>query len=109
MGEVLSNMVNGFLSFIHGFLLTWGLFILFALLVYFTWKLVRAVPNTKPKTIDPRSDSSVRWADVAGAQEARAGGGEVVQVLPGPQRVHRLGGPAAQGGPPDGAPPPRET
>src|SRR3954452_16893539 len=91
MGEGLSNMVNGFLAFIHGFLLTWGLFILFALLVYFTWKLVRAVPNTKPKTIDPRSDSSVRWADVAGAEEARAELEEIVQFLREPKRFQKLG------------------
>src|SRR3954452_5697144 len=91
MGEGLSNMVNGFLAFIHGFLLTWGLFILFALLVYFTWKLVRAVPNTKPKTIDPRSSSSVRWEDVAGAEEARAELEEIVQFLSDPKRFQKLG------------------
>jgi cell division protease FtsH len=91
MGEVLFEIVSGFLAFLHGFLLSWGLFILFALLVYLTWRLVRAVPNTKPKTIDPRSDSSVRWDDVAGAEEARAELEEIVEFLRDPRRFQKLG------------------
>jgi hypothetical protein len=42
----MGDMVSQFLSFLHDFLLTWGLFIFFALLLYLTWKLVRAVPSS---------------------------------------------------------------
>jgi cell division protease FtsH len=76
---------------LHRFLVEWGLFILFGALVYFAWKMARAIPATKPQTIDPRDDTNVRWADVAGLEEVRAELEEVVQFLQDPERFEKLG------------------
>jgi cell division protease FtsH len=91
MLDPLSAMLSHFFDFLHGFLLTWAVPILFGLLVLLTWRLVRAIPSTKPKTIDPRSNSSVKWDDVAGVEEARAELEEIVEFLREPRRFQRLG------------------
>ncbi|MGN6377727.1 MAG: ATP-dependent metallopeptidase FtsH/Yme1/Tma family protein [Gaiellales bacterium] len=76
---------------LHAFLVNWGLYILFGGLVFFAWKMARAIPSTKPQTIDPRDDTNVRWDDVAGLEEVRAELEEIVQFLQDPERFERLG------------------
>jgi cell division protease FtsH len=76
---------------LHAFLVDWGIFILFGALVYLTWRMLRAMPSTKPKTIDPRDDTNVRWEDVAGLEEVRAELEEIVQFLQHPERFEKLG------------------
>ena len=49
------------------------------------------MPNTKPLEITPRSDSAVRWEDVAGVDEVRAELQEVVEFLRHPDRFEKLG------------------
>ena len=71
MLDVLGQMLSDIIDALHAFLLTWFIPLCFALLVFLTWKLVRAIPSTKPKTIDPKSNSSVRWEDVAGTSGPR--------------------------------------
>ena len=51
----------------------------------------RMMPNTKPIEITPRSDSAVRWDDVAGVDEVRAELQEVVEFLRHPGRFEKLG------------------
>src|SRR4051794_23398177 len=91
MLAVLGQMLSDFFDTLHSFLLTWFVPLCFALLVFFVWKMVRALPNTKPKKLDPRSDSSVKWSDVAGVDEAREELEEIVEFLSDPKRFHKLG------------------
>ena len=73
------------------FLIAWIIPILFALLVYISWRMLKMMPNTKPQEIKPRSDSAVRWEDVAGVDEVRAELEEVVEFLRDPNRFEKLG------------------
>ena len=76
---------------VHTFLITWGIPIAFVAIAFFTWKLVRSIPSTKPKTIDARDDTRVRWDDVAGLEEPRMELEEIVEFLSDPSRFEKLG------------------
>jgi cell division protease FtsH len=78
-------------GWLHGFLIDWGIFILLGLLCWLTWKFISMMPNVKPKQVDARADSSVRWDDVAGVEEVRAELEEVVEFLRDPARFAKLG------------------
>ena len=52
---------------------------------------LRYLPRTKPQEIKPSSASSVRWQDVAGADEAKDELREVVEFLRDPKRFRKLG------------------
>ena len=71
--------------------LTWLPIIFFGLIVLLLWRTVALMPRIKPKHIEMDSSSSVTWADVAGAQEAKAELAEVVDFLRHPERFQRLG------------------
>src|SRR2546423_10325232 len=75
----------------------WAPIIFMALLVFFIWRTMKLMPRTKPQEITPDSKSSTGWADVAGADEAKAELQEVVEFLRDPQRFHRLGASVPQG------------
>src|ERR687895_365104 len=53
--------------------------------------LVMLMPQVKPATVDTKSKSAVKWADVAGNEEARAELEEVVEFLRAPGRFEKLG------------------
>jgi cell division protease FtsH len=75
----------------RNFLLGWlPIFLLIALL-YLMWRVVAMMPRTKPQAIQPDSNSSVRWVDVAGADEAKDELREVVEFLREPERFAALG------------------
>ncbi len=78
-------------GWLHGFLIDWGLLILLGLFCWLTWKFITMMPNVKPKQVDAREDSTVRWDDVAGVEEVRAELEEVVDFLKDPARFAKLG------------------
>ena len=59
------QFLHAAVTILHSFLIDWGIFILLGLLCWLTWKFIVMMPNVKPKNADARSDSRVRWADVA--------------------------------------------
>jgi cell division protease FtsH len=58
---------------------------------------LRYLPRTKPQEIKPSSSSSVRWDDVAGADEAKDELREVVEFLRDPKRFRKLGAKVPKG------------
>ena len=70
--HVAVGWLDAAVGWLHGFLIDWGIFILLGLLCWLTWKFIAMMPNVKPKQADARSDSQVRWDDVAGVEEVRA-------------------------------------
>jgi len=82
---------------LHTFLINWGIFIFLGLLCWLTWKFIAMMPNVKPKQLHARSDSTVRWEDVAGVEEVRAELEEVVDFLKDPRRFAKLGAKVPKG------------
>jgi cell division protease FtsH len=71
--------------------LTWLPLVFFGLICYLLWRTVQMMPRVKPAQLRPDSASSVKWAEVAGAEEAKAELLEVVDFLRHPKRFERLG------------------
>jgi len=76
---------------------TWAPIIFMGLLVFFIWRTMKLMPRTKPQEITPDSTASVRWEEVAGADEAKAELREVVEFLRDPERFRRLGATVPKG------------
>jgi cell division protease FtsH len=71
--------------------ITWAPILFMGLLVYFVWRTLKLMPRTKPQQIKPDAASSIGWADVAGADEAKHELQEVVEFLRDPARFAKLG------------------
>src|SRR5919199_155547 len=71
--------------------LTWLPLIFFGVICYLLWRTVQLMPRVKPTHVEPSSRSSVKFADVAGLEEAKAEMQEVVDFLRHPERFERLG------------------
>src|SRR5919202_1305952 len=82
---------------ISSFILVWGPIIFMALIVFFLWRTLKLMPRTKPLEIRPDSDSSIGWAEVAGADEAKAELQEIVDFLRDPKRFRELGASVPKG------------
>ena len=78
-------------------LIPWAPILLFALIVYFMWRMLRLMPKTKPQEISPRSKSAVTWDDVAGVEETKDELREVVDFLSDPKRFKQLGAKVPKG------------
>ena len=76
---------------VETWVLTWlPVIFMFAIVVLVVLTLSR-VPRTRPQEIKPESSGSVRWADVAGANEAKEELREVVEFFRDPRRFKKLG------------------
>ena len=89
--HALLETLRDLLSALTQLAIAWIIPILFALLVYISWRMLRMMPNTKPVEITPSSASSVAWDEVAGVDEVRAELQEVVEFLQHPGRFEKLG------------------
>jgi cell division protease FtsH len=77
--------------------LTWAPILFMALICIVLWRTMKLMPRTKPQQMKPDSKSSIGWADVAGADEAKAELHEVVEFLRDPTRFHALGATVPKG------------
>src|ERR671934_2110716 len=82
---------------IQAWALTWLPLVLMGVLVFLVWRTLKLMPQTKPQVIKPSSQSSVRWDDVAGCEEAKDELREVVEFLRSPKRFKRLGAKVPKG------------
>ena len=90
----------GFFDRLQQFGTEWSGFlglIFMAVLVFVLWKSLKLMPRTKPMQIKPQSNLEVAWADIAGADEAKAELIEVVEFLRDPKPFNRLGAKVPQG------------
>ena len=71
--------------------LTWLPLVFLGLIVYLIWRTVALMPRVKPHLVDPASESSVNWDDIAGVEDAAAELQEVVDFLQNPRKFARLG------------------
>jgi len=63
----------------------------FVALMFLMWRTLKVMPRVKPQQIKPASDMSVGWADIAGADDAKAELQEIVEFLRDPRKFHKLG------------------
>src|SRR6266571_4595098 len=63
----------------------------YCVLLYIFWRMLQLMPRVKPATVivDPRT--AIDWADIAGADEAKAELAEIVEFLRDPKRFEELG------------------
>jgi cell division protease FtsH len=78
-------------------IITWAPIVFMALIVFFIWRMLKLMPKTKPQEIKPDSKASIGWAEVAGADEAKAELQEVVDFLRDPARFQKLGAKVPKG------------
>ena len=82
---------------IEPLILTWFPILFMALIVFFLWRMMKLMPKTKPQEIKPDSEGSIKWDEVAGADEAKAELQEVVDFLRDPERFQKLGAKVPKG------------
>jgi cell division protease FtsH len=84
-------------SQIEGYIGFWAPLVFMALICFVLFRTMKLMPRIKPQQIKPEAKSSVSWADVAGADEAKAELQEVVEFLRDPKRFHELGATVPKG------------
>ena len=82
---------------ISNIILLWGPMVFMGLIVFFLWRTMKLMPKTKPQEIKPDSAGSIKWDEVAGADEAKAELQEVVDFLRDPKRFRELGAKVPKG------------
>jgi cell division protease FtsH len=69
----------------------WAPLVFMGLICIVLWRTMKLMPRTKPQQLKPEAESAIGWADVAGADEAKAELQEVVEFLREPERFAKLG------------------
>jgi len=82
---------------IQTWMLTWLPLIFMGLIAVVLVGMLRFMPRTKPEEIKPDSKTSVKWADVAGVEEAKEEMREIVDFLRDPERFRKLGAKVPRG------------
>jgi cell division protease FtsH len=77
--------------------LTWLPLIFMGVIAFAVLWMLKYMPRTKPQQIKASSSGSVRWDDVAGAEEAKDELREVVDFLKDPERFRKLGATVPKG------------
>jgi cell division protease FtsH len=77
--------------------LMWAPLVFMGLICIVLWRTMKLMPRTKPQQLKPESKSSIGWAEVAGADEAKAELHEVVEFLRDPARFEKLGATVPKG------------
>jgi cell division protease FtsH len=97
--EVVEEVAGGGFSWdsIENWAVIWLPIIFMGLIAVVLVMTLRYLPRTKPQEIKPSSSSSVRWQDVAGADEAKDELREVVEFLRDPKRFRKLGAKVPKG------------
>jgi cell division protease FtsH len=88
---------TSFFDDLKGWAITWLPIIFMGVICGLIVMTIRYMPRTKPQEIKPDSRDSVRWDDVAGADEAKDELREVVEFLRDPKRFKRLGATVPRG------------
>ena len=89
-----------FAEHVQRFAADWGgvLGIVFmGVIAYVLWRTLKLMPRTKPVQIAPKAAQEIAWADIAGADEAKAELREVVDFLSDPKRFKALGAKVPRG------------
>src|SRR5271165_4384003 len=71
--------------------------VFFSALIYLMWRTLKVMPRIKPQQINPASNMSVSFADIAGVDEAKAELQEIVEFLRDPKSFHALGASVPKG------------
>ncbi len=85
------------LNDIENWALTWLPIIFMGLIALAIGMTLRYMPRTKPQEIKPNAAESIRWGDVAGADEAKHELREVVEFMRHPKQFQKLGAKVPKG------------
>src|SRR6478609_5858322 len=86
--------LHSFMVMLRDFVVNWWPLLgltFYCVLLYIFWHMLQLMPRVKPATVmvDPRT--AIEWADIAGADEAKAELAEIVEFLRDPKRFEELG------------------